>query len=96
MWPKRLCHNEAKFSLSNFHLVPHDSTCKVSLQDEIVSNKYRLSKALSKPVPTIVELIDKLKFLFPKEQQYPNLSNAEIETKFRLNDGTTKVSFKSK
>ena len=42
---------------------------------------------------------------FPNEQQYPNLSRHEIEIKFRrheieikfrLNDGTTKVSSKSK
>lgn len=43
MQPKRLGHNEAKFSLVNLHLTPCEFTFRVSLNEATILRKYRLS-----------------------------------------------------
>jgi len=60
IWPNHLCHNDVEFSLFNLRLVPHDSTCKVSWYDAIISSKYRLSYAHNEPVPKIFEFNERL------------------------------------
>lgn len=82
--PRCLCHRVAEFSFDNFHL---DIVCKVSLIEAIIFSIYNLS--IKEPVITKVKLRKRLNLFFPNEQEKPYLSNAEIEIKFCLNDGTT-------
>ena len=61
--------------------------------EAIESSMYRLS--IKEPIPIRLEFWKRLTLLFPREQEKPKFFKLEIETKFCLNDGTIKVSFKS-